>query len=49
MTLEELNCHAPDQKLVNQIYHTNDFDFVGLALQSEMAPHPIKWYFVAGN
>ncbi|WP_334328544.1 GAF domain-containing protein [Companilactobacillus sp. HBUAS59699] len=37
------------QKVVNQIYHAENFDFVGIALQSQDPPHSIKWSFVAGN
>ncbi len=49
MTLEQTNRQLHDQQLVNRIYYDNNFDFVGLALQSSRAPHNIKWVFVAGN
>jgi len=37
------------QKIVDQIYQTENFDFVGIAIQSQNPPHSIKWSFVAGN
>ncbi|WP_125565166.1 GAF domain-containing protein [Companilactobacillus insicii] len=37
------------QRIVDQIYQKEDFDFVGIAMQSQAPPHSIKWSFVAGN
>lgn len=37
------------QKIVNQIYQNENFDFVGVAVQAQDPPHSIKWSFVAGN
>lgn len=37
------------QNLVHQIYHSTDFDFVGVALQDDFYPYSIRWRFVAGN
>lgn len=37
------------QQLVNQLFYTTDFDLVGVALQDELAPHLIKWKYIAGN
>ncbi|WP_125761218.1 GAF domain-containing protein [Companilactobacillus hulinensis] len=49
MNLEQTNDQFDYQTLVNQIYHDEDFDFVGVAIQSKNPPHSIKWSFVAGN
>ncbi|MTV82160.1 GAF domain-containing protein [Secundilactobacillus folii] len=48
MSLEELDSQHDYQRLVNRIYHAEDFDFVGLALPAS-GQSTIKWYFVAGN
>lgn len=49
MTLAE-NADQPDyQHLVDQLYQTSDFDFVGVALQAHQTPHQITWQYVAGN
>lgn len=49
MTLAE-NANRPNyQQVVDQLYQTSDFDFVGIALQSAQPPHQITWQYVAGN
>lgn len=49
MVTEEPSTIYDYQKLVNRVYHHSDFEFVGIALQAELYPYPIKWCFVAGN
>lgn len=49
MNPEQLNSPNDFQTIVNKIYQNEQFDFVGIALQSSEAPHSIKWDFVAGN
>lgn len=49
MVTEEPSTVYDYQKLVNRVYHHSNFEFVGIALQAEMYPYPIKWCFVAGN
>ncbi|WP_288528579.1 GAF domain-containing protein [uncultured Secundilactobacillus sp.] len=49
MTLADHDGQLNYQELVNHIYQTNTFDFVGLALKSDDFSRNIKWYFVAGN
>ncbi|APX72653.1 GAF domain-containing protein [Companilactobacillus allii] len=49
MNLEQTNNQFDYQDLVNKIYQNEEFDFVGIAIQSNNSPHSIKWQFVAGN
>ncbi|MFD1418078.1 GAF domain-containing protein [Companilactobacillus keshanensis] len=49
MNPEQLNNPSDYQLIVNNIYQNEQFDFVGVALQSTKSPHLIKWKFVAGN
>ena len=49
MTLAENADQRNYQHLVDQLYQTSDFDFVGVALQASQTPHQITWQYVAGN
>lgn len=49
MTLAENANQRNYQHLVDQLYQSSDFDFVGVALQANQAPHQITWQYVAGN
>lgn len=49
MNSEQLRSQNDYQLIVDKIYQKEQFDFVGIALQSTQSPHLIKWEFVAGN
>lgn len=48
MALEQAKTNKDYARLVNRIYHTSDFEFVGIA-QETYYPFVIKWRFAAGN
>jgi nitrogen regulatory protein A len=49
MVLEQAKTNKDYARLVKRIYHTSDFEFVGIALQETFYPFVIKWRFAAGN
>lgn len=49
MSVEQAPVSNRYQEVVTRLYHSNKYDFVGVALRENQSPHLTRWIHVLGN